>query len=139
MEIRYPAILEPQEPSGFLVRFPDMEDTFTEGETEEEALFNASEVLTGMLGYRLDHDQPIPEPSREVPGGHLVAPDAKTQAALLVRWTRGERTVAGLARALETSWPAVQRLENPHHWPTLKQLDRAVAAMGGKLVLVVVK
>jgi antitoxin HicB len=47
MDIRYPAKIESQEPSGYLVNFVDLEDTFTEGATKEEALFNASEVLSG--------------------------------------------------------------------------------------------
>ena len=54
MEIRYPAVLEPQDGGGFFVRFPDFDDTFTEGDTEEEALFNASEVLTAMLEVKIE-------------------------------------------------------------------------------------
>jgi antitoxin HicB len=45
MDIRYPAKIEAQAPSGYLVSLVDLEDTFTEGATKEEALFNASEVL----------------------------------------------------------------------------------------------
>jgi antitoxin HicB len=47
----------------------------------------------------------------------------------------GERTLAELARVLETSWPAAKRLEDPTHWPSLKTLDRAAAALGKRLVL----
>jgi antitoxin HicB len=36
---------------------------------------------------------------------------------------------------METSWPAAARLEDPHHWPSLKQLERAAHAVGQKLVL----
>lgn len=136
MEIRYPAVLEPQEGGGLFVRFLDFDDTFTEGETEEEALFNASEVLTGMLEAKIEHGLSIPEPSRGEPGANMIAPDAKTQAALLVRFTRGERPLADVARALGTSWPSAKRLEDPAHWPSLKSLDRAAAAMGKRLVLV---
>jgi antitoxin HicB len=57
------------------------------------------------------------------------------QAALLVRQARGDRSLAELARALETSWPAAKRLENPRHYPTMKQLEKAAAAMGKRLVL----
>ncbi|MBF0153858.1 MAG: type II toxin-antitoxin system HicB family antitoxin [Magnetococcales bacterium] len=94
MEIRYPALLEPQQPEGFLVTFPDLDDAFTEGKTEEEALFNAAEVLTAMLEWRLDHGKPVPEPSKGIPGAHEVAPDARMQAAILMRLARGERPVA---------------------------------------------
>jgi len=135
MDVRYPARIEKQEPAGFFVQFIDLEDAFTEGATIEEALFNASEVLSGILQWRLDNDVEIPEPSAAVKGARFIAPDARTQAALLVRHARGEKSLADLARVLETSWPAAQRLENPHHWPTLRQIEKAAAACGKKLVL----
>jgi antitoxin HicB len=66
----------------------------------------------------------------------LIAPDARTQAALLIRRARGDRSLAELARSLEPSWPSAQRLENPRHSPTLRQLEKAAAALGKRLVLV---
>jgi antitoxin HicB len=136
MEIRYPAMLEPQSDGSLLVTFVDLPDTFTEGQSKEEALFNAAEVLSGMLGWRLEEAKDVPPPSQKVKGAHYVAPDAKTQAAMLLRLARGDRSLSELARALETSWPSAKRLENPTHWPSLKTLDRAAAALGKKLVLV---
>ena len=101
----------------------------------EECLFNASEVLTGMLDFYLDTGVEIPKPTQGIDDAYYVAPDAKTQAAVLVRLSRGERPLSEVARALETSWPCAQRLENPKHWPTLRQLDKAAAALGKRLVL----
>lgn len=135
MEIRYPAIVEAQPDGSVLVQFVDLPDTFTEGRTEEEALFNAAEVLSAMLAWRLDESKEVPAPTQKVRGAHYIAPDAKTQAAMLLRLARGERTLSELARALETSWPAAKRLEDPTHWPSLKTLDRAAAALGKRLVL----
>jgi len=135
MEIRYPARLEAQEDGSYLVQFIDLPDTFTEGHTQEEALFNAVEVLSAMLAWRLDTGQELPGPSAQVEGTIDVAPDAKTQAAMLLRLARGERSIADLARSLETSWPAARRLEDPSHWPSLKTLDRAASALGKRLVL----
>ena len=135
MDIRYPATIETQNDGSYLVQFVDLPDTFTEGQTQEEALFNAVEVLSAMLAWRLDQSKEVPDPSQKVRGAHYVAPDAKTQAAMLLRLARGERTLAELARALETSWPAAKRLEDPTHWPSLKTLDRAAAALGKRLVL----
>jgi len=135
MNIRYPALLETQENGALLVRFVDLDDTFTEGATLDEALFNAAEVLSAMLGCRLDHNLPIPDPSPAGEGMTLIAPDARTQAALLIRRARGDRSLAELARSLETSWPSAQRLENPRHSPTLRQLEKAAAALGKRLVL----
>lgn len=136
MEIRYPATVEEQSDGSFLVTFVDLADTFTEGKTKEEALFNAAEVLSAMLAWRLDEAKDVPAPSPKIKGAHYIAPDAKTQAAMLLRLARGERSLSELARALETSWPAAKRLENPSHWPSLKTLDRAAAALGKRLVLV---
>ena len=119
MEIRYPATIDKQKDGSFLVTFVDLPDTFTEGQTKEEALFNAAEVLSVMLAWRLDEAKDIPAPTLKIKGAHYIAPDAKTQAAMLLRFARGERSFSELARALETSWPAAKRLENPAHWPSL--------------------
>lgn len=135
MDIRYPATVEAQKDGTFLVQFIDLTDTFTEGRTREEALFNAAEVLSAMLAWRLGQSKLVPTPTQKVKGAHYIAPDAKTQAAILLRLARGDRTLSDLARALETSWPAAKRLEDPTHWPSLKTLDRAAAALGKRLVL----
>ncbi len=135
MDIRYPATIEKQDDGSFLVRFVDLPDTFTEGKTEDEAVFNAAEVLSAMLAWRLDEAKDVPPPSQKLKGARYIAPDAKTQAAMLLRLARGERTLSELARALATSWPAAKRLEDPTHWPSLKTLDRAAAALGKRLVL----
>jgi antitoxin HicB len=135
MEILYPATITQEDGGAFFVQFVDLPDTFTEGQTMEEALFNAVEVLSGMLAWRLDSGKDIPSPSQNVVGAHAIAPDAKTQAALLVRQARGDMSYAQLARALETSWDVARRLEDPGHWPTLRALDRAAAALGKRLVL----
>jgi len=108
----------------------------TQGENMEEALFNASEVLTLTLEYRLDEDREIPEPSQITNSNtYLISPSAKVQAALLVRKAREGKSLAELARTLETSWPSVKRLENPHNSPTLKMIDKTAAALGKRLVL----
>lgn len=135
MDIRYPATVESQKDGTYLVRFLDLPDTFTEGQTLEEALFDAAEALSAVLAWRLNDAKDVPAPTQKAKGAQYIAPDAKTQAAMLLRLARGERTLSDLARALETSWPAAKRLEDPTHWPSLKTLDRAAAALGKRLVL----
>ena len=134
MEIRYPMHITEQPEGGYCVQFLDLEEAFTEGDTLEEAMFNAAEVLTLTLNARMEEGQAIAEPTQGL-GGIYVAPDAKTQAALLLRQARGERSFAELARAMETSWPQAKRLEDPHHWPSLKTLDKAARVLGKRLVL----
>ncbi|MBK1719883.1 type II toxin-antitoxin system HicB family antitoxin [Thiocystis violacea] len=81
MDIRYPALLTPQDSGGYCVQFVDLEEAFTEGETLEEALFNASEALTLTLDGRLDEGQSIPDPS-VIDDAYAIAPSARLQAAL---------------------------------------------------------
>lgn len=134
MKLAYPYTATLQQPSGYLVQFVDFEEGITEGETLEEAAFNAAEVLSGVLAYRIDHQQEVPVPSASN-GRPLASPSAAVQSALLLREARGDRPMSELARALQTSWAAAQRLEDPHHWPNLKQLDRAARVLGKRLVL----
>ncbi len=136
MKIEYPAKIEKDDDGFFFVSFHDIPEALTQGETMEEAVFNASEVLTLALEHRMDEKEAIPEPSKtKSQGAHMISPDAKVQAAMLVRNARADRSLAELARALETSWPAAQRLESPHHSPSLKMLNKAASALGKRLVL----
>ena len=88
MDIRYPATFEKQKDGNYLVQFVDLPDTFTEGQSKEEALFNATEVLSAMLAWRLNGAKDVPAPSQNVKGAHYIAPDAKTQAAMLLTGAR---------------------------------------------------
>ncbi|MBV9576433.1 MAG: type II toxin-antitoxin system HicB family antitoxin [Gammaproteobacteria bacterium] len=135
MNVLYPAIFKyDRTGKRYAVHFPDLSEAITEGETLEEALFNASEVLTLTLEGRIEEGMEIPKPSQRK-NAKLIAPSARAQAALLMRWAKGEHTTAEIARALNTSWPAIARLEDPHHWPNLRQLERAAAAIGQRLVI----
>lgn len=136
MNVLYPAIFDYDKSSKrYTVSFPDLPEAITEGETLEEAFFNASEVLTLTLESRIDEGIEIPMPSHNSKGAKLITPTARAQAALLMRWAKGEHTTAEIARALNTSWPAVARLEDPRHWPNLRQLERAAAGIGQTLVI----
>ena len=63
MNSQYPAQIIQEEDGLFFVSFPDIEEAVTQGDTLEEALFNASEVLTLTLEYRLDEGMERPESS----------------------------------------------------------------------------
>lgn len=85
MKIEFPCTIVADVPVGFFVQFVDIEEAFTAGETFEEAAFNASEVLTDILSYRLDNKIEIPQPSEILPGQYSIAPDAATQRAILAQ------------------------------------------------------
>lgn len=111
-------------------------EAITEGDTDAEAMLHAQEMLSLSLHGRIEDSQHIPLPSTEKgKQAHLVAPDALAQPAVLLRLARGNRPLADLAPAMETSWAAAQHLEDPHHWPSLQQFDRAAKVLGKPLVL----
>lgn len=135
MNVLYPAIfIYDENEKRYTVSFPDLAEAITEGETYEETCFNAAEVLTLTLEARADENIDIPQPST-IKKAELIAPSAKVQAALLMRWAKGDHTTAEVARLLNTSWPAIARLEDPHHWPNLRQLERAANAIGQRLII----
>ena len=105
MRIAYQAVLDPAEEGGFCVAFPDLPGAITEGDSWEEAMFNAEEVLNLILSVQMEKGLEIPEP-KEYEKGIWVYPNPQVQAALLIRFARDEKTLADLARGLETSWPA---------------------------------
>jgi antitoxin HicB len=137
MNILYPTKIKfSKSDQRYLVSFYDLEEAITEGETLQEALLNAAEVLTLTLAGRLDEEMTIPMPTdRTAKNVYYIAPSARLQAAILIRLSRGKHSIAKLARALDSSWPAISRLEDPHHWPSLRQLERAASALGQRLVL----
>ncbi len=134
--VRYAAVLEAQPEGGFTVTFPDIPEAITEGDTREEALFHAADVLTLCLDERIESGDALPA-AKSVKGGVWVEPAAAIQAAMAVRTSRQAqgRTLAELARSLGTSWAAAQKLESPRANPTIKQLERTAAALGKRLVL----
>jgi predicted RNase H-like HicB family nuclease len=88
MNVQYPAIFKfYKEDKRYTVQFIDLEEAITEGETLEEAYFNAAEVLTLTLDARMDEKMAIPKPSKSK-NAKLVAPSARTQTALLIRWSK---------------------------------------------------
>ncbi|MFZ5798600.1 MAG: type II toxin-antitoxin system HicB family antitoxin [Desulfobulbaceae bacterium] len=102
----YPSKITKDKQERYFVRFLDFDEAVTDGESMEEALFNAQEVLTLTIEGRMDEGIDIPDP-RQTTGKtiHFITPAARVQAALLVHRARGNRSLADQARALETSWP----------------------------------
>lgn len=130
MNVLYPAKISKEPDGRYFVKFLDFSEACTEGETFDEALLNASEVLTLTLEGRMEEKVKIPAPSKKVQGSYLIAPSARVQSAMLLQLARKGHSKADLARTLGTSWPSIQRLENPKHWTSLKQLEKVAAALG---------
>ncbi len=138
MNVLYPANLAyDKDDKRYLVNFPDFEEALTEGGTLEEALFNASEVLTLTIEGRIEEGLKVAEPSKAKKDQKLISPSVRAQAALLIRWAKihSNHTTSEIARSMNTSWPAISRLENPKHWPSLRQLEKIANALGQQLII----
>ena len=62
MKYVYPALFVVED-DGIIVTFPDLDDTFTDGATMQEAFENAEDVLNLMLWNHEEEKEEIPPPS----------------------------------------------------------------------------
>jgi antitoxin HicB len=93
MKIRYPAkITFIKSDKRYLVEFPDLKGCLTEGETQEEALKNAKEALTGYLASIFERGYAIPKPSKlRGKAIHLVEPEPEVATPIMLRKIRDEK------------------------------------------------
>lgn len=131
MKISYPAIFKKLREEGqeyYLVEFPDLPGCLTYGNTEEEALFNAKEALTGYLESIDSRSMVIPDPST-IKGKNVkyIFPNKNVSFAI---WLKKNREKSGLsqkdiAEKLKIAYQTYQRFENPEKAnPTLKTIIR---------------
>lgn len=81
MKIEYPVKIHRDKSNKYFVVFPDLPEAITEGDTINEALANAIDVLSLTLAGRLDEGENIPAPSK-IKHTHMISPSAQVQAAL---------------------------------------------------------
>ena len=129
IELSYGAKIEP-DGDGYLVTFRDIENAFTYGETLDEAIFNAQEVLDLMLLDRLEKDEEIPVPSKLKNGEVVIAasPEVVAPALLHIMRTLNHRSMADVARTMGVSYQSYQRIESGKNL-TMKSLKRAALAL----------
>ena len=60
-EVTYTVHIEPVEEGGFIAYFPALPGCHTQGDTFEEVIAMAKDVLVGYLETLREHDEPIPQ------------------------------------------------------------------------------
>jgi antitoxin HicB len=137
----YPVQLDPEPEGGFTVSFPDFffashSGGYSCGDTREEALAQAADLLETIVANHLAEGWEVPLPSA-ARGRPLVALDPLV--AVKVELCRAMRaagiTKAELARRLGIAPQQAQRLFDPHHASRIDQLAAAFAALGRRLVI----
>lgn len=119
---------------------PPLDNVMTYGQTLEDALDNAREALTGVMGAMVDHGQTIPDPVDPVnishgEGVYLVEPSPKVAVPILLRKAREAAglTQGEVASRLGVTYQAVQKWERSGANPTIDTVDRILRAMGRRL------
>ncbi len=137
MRYVYPCILNPEDPEGFYVSFPDVPGALTSGKDREEALEMAEDALIVMLCAHVDSSQDIPVPSTAVEGQELVSlpPVVAAKLALYTAMREQFITVDDLAERLGISQVAVKKLLTPDYGSHMTQVMKALRAVGRTLVV----
>jgi antitoxin HicB len=131
------ALFEPDpKAGGFVVTFPDFGYGATQGETDEEAMEMARDLLMLTIGDFIRRSAPLPAPGRHrgakfrrVPLGALQAAKVDLYSAFLGSGLKK----AEFARRIGIPKTHIDRLFSLRHHSRLDQIESAFAALGKRL------
>lgn len=133
----YSAIFTPDDDGGFVVTFRDLPEAITQGDTEEQALIEATDCLEEAIAARIDDRLDIPFPSLSQATEHLIVLPIQTalKATLYLAMQEKAMTKTKLARLLNVDEKEVRRILDPRHDTKLVTIERALAALGKRIEL----
>ena len=122
---------------GYVVTFPDIPEAISEGETLENAMTQAEDCLIAALGGYMASNWNLPVPSRLKRSQRLVRlrPLDAGKLALYQAMHDAGLTRVALGKRLGISEGAVRRLLDLDHASQLSHVERALAALGKRLVV----
>ena len=132
----YPAKIQPDGAS-FLVTFRDIPEAITSGKTGRHAESMARDALVTAMDFYFEDRRKVPPPSKPR-RGEIAVPVAASVAAkmlLLNQMIDAGITASELARKLNTSPQAVNRIVDIHHATKIDTIAAALQAMGRRLEL----
>ena len=127
---KYPVELI-EDDGSFLVKFPDIPEAITFGQTREEALGYAIDALETALITYVEKRWPLPRQS-PLNGRPGVTPSPLSCLKLSLHQGMIEKNLkkTDLARLLACHMPQIDRLLDLNHESRFQQLERALAAIG---------
>jgi antitoxin HicB len=140
----YAALLEPEPEGGFTVTFPEIGFGATYGETWDEALRQAEDMLEEAVLGLIAHGEEVPEPAPQSDAAAedatrraLIALPALTAAKLELYRAMREAGLDEAQLAERLGWPAKKtaHIFDGYHAVRLEQLEAALAALGRRLVV----
>jgi antitoxin HicB len=128
----YPYKLTRQDNGWWLVRFPDIPEALTEGETKEEAFENAKDCLiTALEGY-IKAGRAIPRPPFK--GDRVVLPPLVTAKIAVYDTMRSQGwTRSKLANEMGMPENSIRRVLDLRHSSHMWVIDEALQKMGAQL------
>lgn len=136
MKTLFPAKIQKDKDGQFHVRFFDIDEATTQASTLDEALTNAEAILNSSLNARLNDDIEVNWPMiSEGKDIYHIAPSAKIQSAMLIHYSRGERSKDNIAQKMGITVEALEALEKTLTSPTLDLMEKAANALGKRVVL----
>jgi antitoxin HicB len=133
----YLALFEPdRKAGGYVVTFPDFGYGATQGETDEEAMRMAQDLLMLTIGDFIKESRPLPPPKRHRGSKFRPVPLPALQAVkvdLYAAFLESGLKKAELARRIGVQKTHVERLFSLRHRSRLDQIESSFAALGKRL------
>ena len=132
----YPVQLDPEEDGGYVVTLPDIGYGATQGDTLEEALRPAEDMLEEAILGMIAHNEDVPAPS-PAKGRPVARLPALTAAKLELYRAMRQAGLDAPQLAGRLGWPAkkVTNILDGYHVARLEQLEAALSALGRRLVV----
>jgi antitoxin HicB len=133
----YLALLEPdRKAGGYVVTFPDFGYGATQGETDEEAMEMAQDLLMLTIGDYMRESKPLPTPKRHRGAKFRPVPLPALQSAkvdLFIAFLESGMKKAEFARRIGIPKTHIERLFSLRHHSRLNQIESSFAALGKRL------
>ena len=135
MRYAYPAELL-DEGEGVTITFPDVPGAISEGVDKAEALAHGADALASLLASLAQHGLPIPPPSA-ARGRPLVSISILEATKLALNEAMRTAAVSNseLAQRIGCDEKAVRRLRDVLHASRVAEVERALAALGKRVVM----
>jgi antitoxin HicB len=133
----YQALFEPDlEAGGYVVTLPDFGYGVTQGETDQEAMEMAQDLLMLTIGDYIRKGKPLPAPSRRRGAKFRPVPLSALQSAKVELYTtflNSGLQKAEFARRIGIPKTHIERLLSLRHRSRLDQIEAAFVALGKRL------
>ena len=133
----YLALFEPDlKAGGYVVTFPDFGYGVTQGETDEEAMEMAQDLLMLTVSDYIRECKQLPEPVRHRGAKFRQVPLPALQSAkvdLYTAFLKSGLKKAEFARRIGIAKTHIERLFSLQHQSRLNQIEAALAALGKRL------